>query len=435
MYQANISVSTNTNAQDLIDKEIADLESAIRALKTRRNTHAAIAQLPDEILSLVFVAVRSDPYHIWWMINEVCTQWRAVALRTPHLWTDIPLNRVDRARVLLKRAKSAPLKVSCILPCPFGHSNTLWSLINLIMSPECHVRTLNLRANEVELLQFLTTNSIHSQGPSLESLHIYGEDRLHTIPSLGNWDELPKLKALQLMIPIPVKLPFLPSLTQFTCFSAGTLFPVSSGLRALACMPAIENIYISDIVNDPHPLPTSPITLRALKHINVTFADPVSFMGPHNEGLELRDVYTLCARVIQLMRLTDGQTLDMKIEIDDDRLEISFTQANNLQPLFDALPTERFTSLICEVNFHSDFMDVILRRLPHTRHLTLSADSETRLSPLFLKLLKTNSDTLPPLPELQYLTCDFHSKETLEVLERILRERQELGIPMRVIST
>ncbi|KAG9223478.1 hypothetical protein PLEOSDRAFT_1101198 [Pleurotus ostreatus PC15] len=115
-------------AQELIDKEIAAHKSAIRDLRTLRNTHAGISKLPIEVLSDIFLLAKLPYGNIyretrenrgWLNVAGVCRKWREIALNAPRMWDTLDtskLNTLDWAATVIARSKGIPLYVSCTYP-------------------------------------------------------------------------------------------------------------------------------------------------------------------------------------------------------------------------------------------------------------------------------------------------------------------------------
>ncbi|KAJ8463154.1 hypothetical protein ONZ45_g17683 [Pleurotus djamor] len=123
-----MGILTNFAAQRALDEEIATHEAIIRNLKARRNTHSAACKLPDEILSLIFVILKSESVNIgslalWSSILGVCHHWRQIILNTPMFWSWICL--ADPKEVIetsMKLSRSAPLCVVCPSSSSWGFS-------------------------------------------------------------------------------------------------------------------------------------------------------------------------------------------------------------------------------------------------------------------------------------------------------------------------
>lgn len=107
-------------ARSVLDDEIEKHEEAIRALKSRRNTLAAIARLPPEILCTVFVHIsrqgQSDYSNgmslEWTKVSHVCRYWRDCALDCPRLWSAPSFQPSQKWGLeMLHRSKMAPLSI------------------------------------------------------------------------------------------------------------------------------------------------------------------------------------------------------------------------------------------------------------------------------------------------------------------------------------
>ncbi|KAJ8501986.1 hypothetical protein ONZ45_g11953 [Pleurotus djamor] len=109
-----LAISTNVEAQRLIDEEIENHVVAIRRLLKRRNTYSAVNQLPDEILAEFFRLATVDDKSIkdtLLNIASVCAWWRQICLATPQLWSTICFDHPRWSAELLSRAQGCPLSV------------------------------------------------------------------------------------------------------------------------------------------------------------------------------------------------------------------------------------------------------------------------------------------------------------------------------------
>ncbi|KAI5893225.1 uncharacterized protein SCHCODRAFT_02537945 [Schizophyllum commune H4-8] len=97
------------NAQaDKMDEYIASIYTHITTIKSRRNMLLPVSQLPDEILTDIFllVACRPDtayPGHIdyWSRLMLVCRRWRIVGVSSPVLWSHMYIYPAHLSRLLL----------------------------------------------------------------------------------------------------------------------------------------------------------------------------------------------------------------------------------------------------------------------------------------------------------------------------------------------
>ena len=119
-HLADIRAQKQRRRDDLL-AEMDDHNTAIIKIKTRLNTLVPISTLPSELLADIFqivvqanrdALVSTSPPYAWVAVTHVCTHWRAVALGTPTLWSDIVLPcRPQCVREMLLRSQGVPLSV------------------------------------------------------------------------------------------------------------------------------------------------------------------------------------------------------------------------------------------------------------------------------------------------------------------------------------
>ncbi|KAG6824188.1 hypothetical protein H0H92_007742 [Tricholoma furcatifolium] len=103
-------------------------------------------RFPPEILSLIFKEVvtlhvldlessESGRRRLSWIqaVCHVCSHWRKVALRTPNLWANIPMESKEWAAEMVRRSRSTPLTLSysCI-----RHPPKIWTTLKEVLSKE-----------------------------------------------------------------------------------------------------------------------------------------------------------------------------------------------------------------------------------------------------------------------------------------------------------
>lgn len=107
--------TNETNAERAIqdiDRDIREHESHIITLRNRRNGWVPIAKLPPELLCRVFhFASRDDKFLQWIQVSYVCRRWRDVAVNSPSLWTNPPLQFPLWTEECLSRSKMAQLTI------------------------------------------------------------------------------------------------------------------------------------------------------------------------------------------------------------------------------------------------------------------------------------------------------------------------------------
>ncbi|KAF8881260.1 hypothetical protein BD779DRAFT_1025880 [Infundibulicybe gibba] len=132
----------------------------------------SITNLNIDVLRVIFLSCSSDPARIplrkWltrypgWpeprlVISHVCSSWRAIALRTPELWSDIEIGRVEPQdceclETWLRRSGKSPLSIHD----PRYQRCDLFDVLNTIVLPNLHrCRRLTLYIGPMTLPTFL----------------------------------------------------------------------------------------------------------------------------------------------------------------------------------------------------------------------------------------------------------------------------------------
>ncbi|KAJ8508611.1 hypothetical protein ONZ45_g9137 [Pleurotus djamor] len=285
-----------TLAQLPIDQQIADYEKAIRKLKTARNTHSHISQLPLEVLALIFQYLKR-PTHThrrkdrgWLTVLRVCRAWHQLALDTPRLWSHITLSERSHEELLIKRSKSTPLQVVADI---FGVEASVIGTLAAIVGRETY-RLTHLKvdsARHAEMLAFLEGSSCTS-APKLEHLDLHNRTHgdAHSQESMNRlpWD-LPSLRHLTIMLlPPPLPFPVSPSLTELiieTPDGSNDQLGVVAVVRMLSQHPLLERVELEQlsaldddelISNQARILqaqPSTRISLSRLKLLKITSHD------------------------------------------------------------------------------------------------------------------------------------------------------------------
>ncbi|KAJ7312319.1 hypothetical protein DFH08DRAFT_622106, partial [Mycena albidolilacea] len=80
-------------------------------LRTRRNTLAPVFRLSPKILTPIFQLCTTEDFVAGLGVSYVCRQWREIAMKSSHFWSNIDLSRPRWALEMLDRSHSAPLTV------------------------------------------------------------------------------------------------------------------------------------------------------------------------------------------------------------------------------------------------------------------------------------------------------------------------------------
>ncbi|KAJ8490025.1 hypothetical protein ONZ45_g13357 [Pleurotus djamor] len=247
--------------QHQIDEQIQEHEAIIRSLKSERNTHSDISQLPDEILALILIARRDGdvlsprPSCLDWLsTTAVCRHWRQVSLDTPSLWSYVDLEYSAKtshyAEMFLERSKSAPLSLVVSLSPKFSDFNRLKRLF---------VETMTTREfKEFGITSFRPTDEMVGRlmefrpnvcAPYLTSLDLEGNYRNTETSTEYLWPEMPALCYLSLVnLPVPKTFPHLPKLYSLKVTTPiGQIFPISRALQILQQTPHVETVVLSEL--------------------------------------------------------------------------------------------------------------------------------------------------------------------------------------------
>ncbi|KAK7051253.1 hypothetical protein VNI00_004753 [Paramarasmius palmivorus] len=235
-----------------IDRGIAELlevEDAAKIvdLKFTRNSFVPIHQLPNELLSEIFLSCADlewigsmlpsyclidlidEPPWGWIFITHVCQRWRMVALDIATLWTSLNLGYPDWAVEMLKRSRSAPLRIQ--YSARGVGSKGLQVLEQVLADDIARVLTLALSyGKEDEIQRLLLTLG---PAPLLEKLHLeaYASGRSITngpfLPACFPGHTIPKLTHLSIVnLHVPWTDPF------FDTVSCLTSLRISSKCRS-----------------------------------------------------------------------------------------------------------------------------------------------------------------------------------------------------------
>jgi hypothetical protein len=180
-------------ARRRIDQDIEEMEGAIRALRSRRNSLAAISRLPPELLSKIFVccAATYGPPHLtmdWVKVSHVSRHWRTVAIGCPYLWTTLVFARPRWVEEMLKRSKMAPL----VIDARFGYMGPKSTeAVQLAMNHVSRVRELNIVSPSTSFGKLFS--SVPRAAPMLQSLALSASTNHYAEPFRDNYSIPPEL--------------------------------------------------------------------------------------------------------------------------------------------------------------------------------------------------------------------------------------------------
>ncbi|KAJ7111489.1 hypothetical protein C8R44DRAFT_883283 [Mycena epipterygia] len=164
--------------RDLLSLQLFELVLLRRALRTRRNSLAAVARLPTEVLAPILElcpTIGDDGPHfrtgnfIWGLkIAHVCRRWREIAMKSSYFWTHIVLSRPRWALEMLHRSRAAPLVVGI----DFGASPTKTvAARDLVLAQLSRIRELRVRMPAFRGVP----SSLFAPAPVLDTFYLWCE--------------------------------------------------------------------------------------------------------------------------------------------------------------------------------------------------------------------------------------------------------------------
>lgn len=267
-FQARVSTAALEPASALavIDEEIAVHESAVRELRTRRNSYSPTSKFPNELISEIFIIVKAmstvplsygetrDRGGGWLNVAGVCRAWRDIALNTPRLWNEMDTSCVkslEWTSTMLARSKAAPLFVECMS----GLSGRLQPLREEqrliekeIFKHIARIQQLHIYADYSTLLELFTPSSGSAITPAtkLQSLRINPTPSPTPFPALMSQVlkvPLPSLHTLILLsVDLPPDIPVLPHLRHLTVKSVSRSMSIGLLLSLLRSTPFLEEL-------------------------------------------------------------------------------------------------------------------------------------------------------------------------------------------------
>ncbi|KAJ8507229.1 hypothetical protein ONZ45_g10389 [Pleurotus djamor] len=289
-------LSNPENSHRYIDRDIRDPENKIRALKTSRNRRSFVGQLPDEVLSIIFIVRRDDSLESssttwkldWLNISAVCRHWREVSLATPLLWSFIDFKSVNCAEEMMERSKATPLSLRIVFAgdsCDDGRRElALDALSNRsvreidIQSPD-HKQTLRLLEllpyQSVPLLQSIKLTRLTFDEDNEENEETDEVDDSRQWPS----QDMPSVRRLELTrVPIPTHF-YRTSNLKYLKIDPPIRISVEETLDLLRNTSCIEEFSVVALYSCPSYIPQryiKGVSLPCLKVLEVDACDALS---------------------------------------------------------------------------------------------------------------------------------------------------------------
>ncbi|KAJ8515920.1 hypothetical protein ONZ45_g6710 [Pleurotus djamor] len=298
-----MTTMSQEDARQLIFEKISKLEDQIISLKRDLNHHSPTAKLPPEILSRIFLLVKSQTrrnYEYpflrnsddsaemgsgWLQLASVSHRWREIALQTPRLWATIDFKYPLHAAEWLERSKSAPLQININLSSSTSDSTPLLSTIKTALSQSSRLSDLKMTFKNDEILgHVLPVTALSTMAPVLEKICLASLEPMLDPPSNTPtiWRDMPSLREIELRnIPFPRHLSALPRLTKFvfTRMESNIHTHISELVRLLRSTPALEYLEVSTLSNKiPSDLTLSmQVSLPRLNHLALRSVDLIGF--------------------------------------------------------------------------------------------------------------------------------------------------------------
>ncbi|KAJ8481512.1 hypothetical protein ONZ45_g15290 [Pleurotus djamor] len=266
------------STQRAIDEEIAKHEAAIVQLRRRRNTLSVMGQLPDDILSYIFVVYKeqrifkANPER-YLNIFGVCSQWQRVIYNTPRLWAIFaPSYHFGCLQLskMVQMSMQAPLRVCFPINDLVGVDNGLTcvededyvlDLLKRLLPHGPRIEELYL-THRIYHRDFLDSFFEMLDEINVASLRIlrlesvFTKARLEDVPCLSSTllssKAISSIQTLDLIdVLIPTDIPSLPSLVNLFvhCSALGGL-SLSWLIEFTAHTPNIESIWLGDKITD-----------------------------------------------------------------------------------------------------------------------------------------------------------------------------------------
>ncbi|KAJ7112501.1 hypothetical protein C8R44DRAFT_882272 [Mycena epipterygia] len=256
-------------------------------------------ELPYELISQIFVyclplhrRVPPTRKRAPLQLAQICSQWRAVVLSTPNLWSSIylefpaggPYDGIpillgipgaeavqDHTRDLLKlwltRAADYPLSIT--LRCVGKHTRLPGGLLDVIAQHSAHWARIELKLAKADFLDF---NRISGPFPALRTLGISITDHHGELPVVNTLCGAPDLRALNGLDQLSRLTPgpgfeLLPaSLIALQTVEISPSTPLEDFLRILSHFPRLLHLAIRcwDTADHPGAVPTTVSSLRSL---------------------------------------------------------------------------------------------------------------------------------------------------------------------------
>ncbi|KAJ8502972.1 hypothetical protein ONZ45_g11275 [Pleurotus djamor] len=297
-----------------IDRNTYDLKTQSRALKSGRNQRNYIKQLPDEVLSIIFLFSRDDSLQSsgatwnldWLTVSAVCWRWRQICLSTPSLWSYIDLANLECAQAMMERSKAVPLSLRILLACDPGDARR-WELACEVLS-RTSLRVIDIQSpDREEILELLERRQCRSI-PLLKSLKLVflirgdgndEEDEDEHLRRDWPWYDMPSLRRLELDgVPLPTNFHQFPSLRVLK-INPCKLISVDETLDILRDIPCIEELSVGSLHSGP-----SQLSQQCIETVNL----------PSLKRLEIRGDDALSARILQYFIFPPSASVHLKFD-------------------------------------------------------------------------------------------------------------------------
>lgn len=281
-------LTTQINGLQASHDELVRVMRNLQARAARiQNGKAPVARLPPDVLVMVFEEcrhmnpqwtgvlslLRQLPIEV--RLSHVCSQWRAVALSTPSLWSSIhfPFElKEESLHEYLKRSEGSLLQVYL---GPWAKYPNLERTLTTVLMPHVgRFQELVLDAVSRETLSALLLAFRDEAAPALRRLRVMCRGTIIThgpLPEVSLFKKGAPLLTDVRLDNVPVILPN-PSVEMLS-FSVypGPQFPMSRSVfhRVLAACPSLKTLHLRGFVELVAQAPISPIALPTLRELVV----------------------------------------------------------------------------------------------------------------------------------------------------------------------